>query len=127
MTHPILTEEKEARARHEVAESRRVIGGWIGEPVRHFAYPNGNASDVTEILTRRAGYETAWTTVPLWVRARQNEHRLPRVQIFGHHDPGEVILKIVLAMMGLLRNPDGTGMAYRLEAARRYREHEPTG
>jgi peptidoglycan/xylan/chitin deacetylase (PgdA/CDA1 family) len=112
-THPILTEETEGRARMEIEESRRTIGEWIGGPVRHFAYPNGNASDVTEAITRRAGYEAAWTTLQLWVAAGENEHRLPRVQIFERYSRGEIALKAVLATMPLLPNADGTGYAYR--------------
>ena len=112
-THPILTEETPERVRREIEESRRLIGEWIGQPVRHFAYPNGNASDATEALTRGAGYEAAWTTLQLWVGAHENEHRLPRVQIFEGYDRGEIALKAVLSTMPVLPNADGTGYAYR--------------
>jgi len=112
-THPILTRESPDRVWHEIADSQSKIREWIGAPVRHFCYPNGNASDETEALTRKAGYEAAWTTVPLWMKARENPHRLPRVQLFEHYDRGEICLKIALATLGVLPNPDGTGRAYR--------------
>jgi peptidoglycan/xylan/chitin deacetylase (PgdA/CDA1 family) len=114
-THPILTEEGEERIWREVDGSRRTISGWIGAPVRHFAYPNGNASKATEVHTRRAGYETAWTTVQLWVAARQDDHRLPRLQIFPWYDRGQIALKAGLALLSLLPSADGTGYAYRSE------------
>ncbi len=112
-THPILTEETEERVRAEIEQSRRTIGEWIGAPVRHFAYPNGNASDLTEAITRGAGYEAAWTTLQLWVAAGENEHRLPRVQFFERYDRGEIALKTALSTMRVLPNADGTGYAYR--------------
>jgi peptidoglycan/xylan/chitin deacetylase (PgdA/CDA1 family) len=112
-THPILTEETPERVRREIEDSRTAIAAWIGEPVRHFAYPNGNASDATEALTRGAGYDAAWTTLQLWIGAGENEHRLPRVQIFERYDRGEIALKAVLSTMPVLPNADGTGYAYR--------------
>ena len=112
-THPVLTREGLDRVWHEVADSQSRIREWIGAPVRHFCYPNGNASAETEALTRKAGYEAAWTTVPLWMGARENPHRLPRVQVFEHYDRGELCLKAALATVGALPNPDGTGRAYR--------------
>lgn len=112
-THPILTEETPERVRREIEESRTAIREWIDGPVRHFAYPNGNASDATEALTRGAGYEAAWTTLQLWLGARENEHRLPRVQVFERYDRGEIALKAMLSTMPVLPNADGTGYAYR--------------
>jgi len=112
-THPILTEESEARARREIEGSRAAIAEWIRQPVRHFAYPNGNASDATEAITRGAGYEAAWTSLQLWISTRENEHRLPRVEIAERYDRGEIALKVVLSTMPLLPNTDGTGYAYR--------------
>lgn len=112
-THPILILEPEAVAWRELVESRAQIAEWIGAPVRHFCYPNGNASPDTEALTRRAGYVTAWTTVPLWLGRRDNLHRLPRVQIYEHEDRADITLKLVRAALGLVANPDGSGFAYR--------------
>jgi len=39
--HPILARGSVQRQREEIAESRDAIAGWIGRPVRAFAYPNG--------------------------------------------------------------------------------------
>jgi len=111
-THPILVHEDEERLRREIDGSRARIAEWIGEPVRHFCYPNGNANAATEAATRRAGYETAWVTEPVWLGPRENPHRLPRVQIFEHYDRGEIALKALLATVGALPDPDGTGRAY---------------
>lgn len=118
-THAILTRENADRVWHEVADSRARIAEWIGQPVAHFCYPNGNHSAATEAATRKAGYTTAWVTDPVWLGARENLHRLPRIQIFARFDRAEIALKVVLATLGLLPNPDGTGRAYRETRAAR--------
>jgi len=115
-THPILTLESPERVWREVAGSRAQIAEWIGQPIEHFCYPNGNASDTTEAMTRAAGYATAWTTEPLWLSAHDNAHRLPRVQIYEHDDRADIVLRLVLASLGSVPNPDGTGFAYRRRA-----------
>jgi peptidoglycan/xylan/chitin deacetylase (PgdA/CDA1 family) len=112
-THPILTLESPERVWREVAGSKAQIAEWIGQPVEHFCYPNGNASDTTEAMTRAAGYATAWTTEPLWLSGHANAHRLPRVQIYEHDDRADIALRVVLASLGGVPNPDGTGFAYR--------------
>lgn len=119
VTHPILTLESPERVHREVAGSRASISEWIGTPVRHFCYPNGNASDETEAATRRAGYDAAWVTDPLWLDGSENRHRLPRVQIFEHYDRNEIALKVALSVARVLPNPDGTGRAYRAQRAGR--------
>lgn len=117
-THPILTLESSDRVWHEVDDSRTRISEWIREPVRHFAYPNGNHSAETELATRKAGYATAWVTDPLWLGPGENLHRLPRLQVFPHYDRAEIALKVALATAGVLPNPDGTGRAYRTRRVR---------
>lgn len=112
-THAILTLESEERVWRELVESKRRIGEWIGAEVRHFAYPNGNASDATEALTRRAGYVSAWTAVQRWVGERENEHRLPRIQIHERYNREEIALKVALGILGMLPNADGTDYAFR--------------
>lgn len=41
MTHPILANAPAERQREEMAESRRVLTGWLGTAPRLFAYPSG--------------------------------------------------------------------------------------
>ena len=118
-THAILTCESAERVWHELADSQARIAEWIGQPVTHFCYPNGNHSRETEAATRKAGYTTAWVTDPVWLGAGENLHCLPRIQIFEQFDRAEIALKAVLAMLGVLPNPDGTGRAYREKRAAR--------
>jgi peptidoglycan/xylan/chitin deacetylase (PgdA/CDA1 family) len=120
-SHPMLTREEPERVRRELGESQRALSEWIGAPVRHFAYPNGNSSAATERLTREAGYQSACTTRPMFVRAGENPHRLPRIQLVPEYDESEIALKVLLGALVVLPNPDGTGWAYRREPS-----HVPT-
>ena len=45
MTHPILRMLPDEAARYEIRESRAVLEGITGQPVRAFAYPNGRPGD----------------------------------------------------------------------------------
>jgi hypothetical protein len=65
-THPILsrvTAPTELSA--EIAGSKRRLEEALGQPVRHFCYPNGSWRDISPEAVnavREAGYETAVTT-----------------------------------------------------------------
>lgn len=82
VTHPILRTLPIDSARREIDESRQVLEGILGEPVRHFAYPNGvpgrDQSDETARVVRELGFDSAVTTG--WGAARCGDDRfqLPR-------------------------------------------------
>jgi len=65
-THPILTRIEPATAREDMAQSKDVLEGILGEPVRLFAYPNGrpcrdyDARHVT--MARELGFAAAVST-----------------------------------------------------------------
>jgi len=63
--HPILSRSASETAEREIGECRDDIRHLIGEPPRHFAYPNGKERDFTPLhaqLVRRAGFDSASTT-----------------------------------------------------------------
>jgi len=66
ISHKILTRLDPTEAEWEIAQSKRRIEEQLGEPVRHFAFPNGTRADwnpdIQEIV-RQCGFETACTTV----------------------------------------------------------------
>jgi peptidoglycan/xylan/chitin deacetylase (PgdA/CDA1 family) len=66
VSHPILTRLEDSRQlSDEIMGPKRRIETEVGQPVLHFAYPNGQPEDVSsEVvkLVREAGYETAATT-----------------------------------------------------------------
>jgi peptidoglycan/xylan/chitin deacetylase (PgdA/CDA1 family) len=64
--HPILSCVPEDEAEREIAESKRAIEERLQAPARHFAYPNGGASDFTDATQRlvaRAGFSSAVTMI----------------------------------------------------------------
>jgi peptidoglycan/xylan/chitin deacetylase (PgdA/CDA1 family) len=61
-SHTVLTHEDGARVCGEVSGSRRDLEGWLGAPVRHFAYPDGGFRTAVVDEVERAGYAFAYGT-----------------------------------------------------------------
>lgn len=82
VTHPILATLSADEAGAEIATSRRALEDILGEPVLHFAYPNGRPgrdySDDNVRLVRELGFDSAVCTA--WGAARSSDDRfqLPR-------------------------------------------------
>ncbi|HNW60199.1 MAG TPA: polysaccharide deacetylase family protein [bacterium] len=67
MTHPILSALTGAEQREEIEGSRDMIARRLGEPVRFFAFPNGEKDDYTEATIhhlRSTGFRAACTLIP---------------------------------------------------------------
>ncbi len=67
VTHQIMTKLEFSVARDELAQSKATIEENLGQPVRHFAFPNGRAQDFSPELgaaCRELGYESVCTA--LW-------------------------------------------------------------
>ena len=82
VSHPILLKLSTEAARREIDQSRQFLEGLLGEPIRHFAYPNGvpgrDQSDATAAIVRGLGFDSAVTTG--WGAARSGGDcfQLPR-------------------------------------------------
>jgi peptidoglycan/xylan/chitin deacetylase (PgdA/CDA1 family) len=61
LTHPHLTRLAPARAREEIAASRRKLEDTFGVAVEHFCYPYGDWNLWVRDLVAEAGYRTACT------------------------------------------------------------------
>jgi peptidoglycan/xylan/chitin deacetylase (PgdA/CDA1 family) len=59
--HPILTLEDEATASREIAASKEALAERLGQPVNHFAYPNGAYDGKIKEMVARAGFKAALT------------------------------------------------------------------
>ncbi len=72
VSHPILLKLSADQARREIDQSRQHLEAILGEPVRHFAYPNGvpgrDMSDATAGIVKDMGFDSAVTTA--WGAAR---------------------------------------------------------
>jgi len=66
VTHPIMSKISSEQVMWEICESKRIIEGHLGSPIRTFAYPNGKEEDfnhTTKALLQEAGYVCALTTI----------------------------------------------------------------
>ena len=104
--HPILTYCDEVQALHEIGAAREILEGYIGAPVRSFAYPNGrpyadySASHVE--LVKRAGYASAVTTQPGVGVPGRSVFQIPRVTPWA-----KAPLRVVLQLgRNLMVRPD---------------------
>ena len=62
LTHPHLTQVSAARAREEIASSKKKLEDLFGVPIREFCYPYGDWSPAIREEVVRAGYTVACTT-----------------------------------------------------------------
>jgi len=82
-SHPFLTRVDPARARVEIADSRKTLEDRLGAPVRAFAYPYGACSARVADLVAEAGYELAFTMDPLAVFSWGTRFSLPRMGVYA--------------------------------------------
>jgi peptidoglycan/xylan/chitin deacetylase (PgdA/CDA1 family) len=94
MTHPRLATLPPDEAREEMAESRAALQKELGLPIRHFAYPVGDATSASArefALAEELGFATAVTTTPGHLNPGQGQGlaqglaSLPRVSLNGLH------------------------------------------
>lgn len=88
MTHPRLKTLADEASQAEIVESKAVVEREIGKPVKHFAYPVGDATSagIREFAFARAvGFETGVTTRPGVLFPEHAPHllALPRISVNG--------------------------------------------
>src|ERR1700730_3015766 len=114
-THAILTRETKLAALENIEKSIAKVREEIGAPCPSFAFPNGNYTADLAQHAIRCGVKMVMTTEPTWADESFAIWRLPRLQFFGTDSPGKIKLKTAVAASSLiLKNPDGTGKAYRV-------------
>ncbi|MGX5733179.1 polysaccharide deacetylase family protein [Bosea thiooxidans] len=101
MTHPRLAKLDAEAARREIVESKARLEAEFGLPIRHFAYPVGDATSAGPrdfALAREAGFACAVTTRPghLVPDHVAHLHALPRVSLNGLHQ-NEAALRALLS------------------------------
>ncbi len=60
--HPILTLEDAPTIESEIARNQQALEEVLGQPVKHFAYPNGQYNQTVKEAVQRRGFELAVTT-----------------------------------------------------------------
>ncbi len=89
-SHPALASVDAASARAEMADNRNYLENLLQLPVRHMAYPYGNARACgarEEHLAEAVGFSTAVTTRPGQLSdCKPNRFALPRIGVGGQFD-----------------------------------------
>jgi peptidoglycan/xylan/chitin deacetylase (PgdA/CDA1 family) len=106
LTHPRLATCAAGFARHELEESRNMLVARLGIPVRHFAYPVGDAASAGPrefVAAAEAGYASAVTTRPgmLYREHRGHLTALPRLSVNGEWQ-SRAALEVLLSGMPFL-------------------------
>ncbi len=83
INHKRLSELSPEEAFYEIDDGKKILEGYIGGEVRHFAYPKGLYGQITPSLVKKAGYLTAVTVKPglLSMQKNANLFTIPRIPI----------------------------------------------
>ncbi len=83
--HELLDQLPLEAARDSIARSRELLREWTGQPVDHFAYPNGNhTADLGEML-KTCGFQTATILDDRLAHDSADAMALPRISV-GRYD-----------------------------------------
>ncbi|MDO8523836.1 MAG: glycosyltransferase [bacterium] len=85
LTHPRLTRIDDARARHEITQSKEVLEEWTQAPITSFCYPFGKYARKHEHMARQSGLALARTTKRFSFARGANRYELPTtVHTYDH-------------------------------------------
>ena len=114
--HAILSVETKEEATRQITESVRQMKQQ-GLRCRTFAFPNGNASPSLVETALGAGVESTVSTVPVWLRKKEELADLPRLYLKDHADAFYIHTKTLVSRIGfVLKNPNGEGRKYLLRS-----------
>ncbi len=97
VNHAILARESAQDVRREVVLSRERLEEILGEPVRHFAYPNGRREDFDQSAKdalREAGYVSALSTIAGISRPGEDPFEIRRYAVNGRSSYPELETRI---------------------------------
>ena len=83
--HNLLDQIPLEEARASIAKSRKLLEGWIGQPVAHFAYPNGNYTPELMDAIRDLGFSSATSLDERLATQDAPKMALPRISV-GRYD-----------------------------------------
>ena len=95
--HELLDQLPLDAARDSITRSRELLREWTGQPVDHFAYPNGNhTADLGEVL-KTCGFQTATILDDQLVHDGADAMALPRISV-GRYDR---LARLKLRLVGI--------------------------
>ncbi len=95
--HELLDQLPLDQARDSVARSRELLQDWTGQPVDHFAYPNGNHTAALGEMLKTCGFQTATILGDRLAHGHADAMALPRVSV-GRYDR---LARIKLRLCGI--------------------------
>lgn len=94
MLHPILVACSDEECWLEVSESKQTLEDLLGEPVDHFAYPNGDYGEREMAYMQQAGYRSARTVEAGWNGPDTNLYALKSMVISDHSSLEQMITQL---------------------------------
>lgn len=95
--HNLLDQIPPEQARDSIQTSRRLLQEWTGQPIKHFAYPNGNHSPALRAITQEIGFTSAVALDNGLAQPGSDIFALPRIGV-GRYDP---LWRVKLRLAGL--------------------------
>ncbi len=93
--HSLLDQIPLNEARDSIARSRELLRAWTGQPVRHFAYPNGNFSPALVSEMAALGFASASILGDRPAPPGSDPFALPRIGIGRYDGPERFRLRLV--------------------------------
>jgi peptidoglycan/xylan/chitin deacetylase (PgdA/CDA1 family) len=94
LTHPLLPQVEEGKARREIQDSRTKLEGMLSRKVTEFSFPFGGFSGKLVELCRETGYDRVYTTLPAFAFERHSDFVIGRVRVDPTDWPMEFRLKL---------------------------------
>ena len=92
--HELLDQITLEQARNSIARSRKLLQGWTGQDVRHFAFPNGNHSEALRNVARHLGFTSATILGEQTVPCGCDPFALPRISVGRYDSRSRVRLRL---------------------------------
>lgn len=122
LDHPILANETDEEAHAQVVGSVRRLGALLGEPVRHFAYPNGDEGldfgPREKALLAGCGVTAAFSAYAGFFGPRSDPYAIPRAGLSGSPREGWARIAAKLLLTPAWDRVRVDGQAWRERRAR---------
>lgn len=92
--HPILVACSDEECWREVSESKRALEDLLGDPVDHFAYPNGDYGEREVAYMQQAGYRSARTVEAGWNGPETNLYALKSMVVSDNSSLEQMITQL---------------------------------
>ena len=117
VSHCILDRISVDEARQELINSKKTIEERLQKEVRHFCYPNGNFNSEIIELVKKAGYQSACTTIGGLNLNRVDPYKLRRIWCSDSHSRKDFVSKINVLAVESVRNHEQAGAGSRAREA----------